>query len=86
MEKENQAKMRKVHLVFGYGFLLPLSAWYALALEKESRSIGPLGLELWPCKDGNRQMISLKFEPSGQISSIHVQTRITLAWNEFYIK
>ena len=55
------------------------SACYALALETESRSIGPQGLELWPCQDGNRQTISFKFEPSGRISSIHVQTRITLA-------
>ena len=62
------------------------SAWYALALEKESRSIGPQGPELWPFKKGNRQTISFKFEPSGQISSIHVQTRITLVWNEIFQK
>ena len=62
------------------------SAWYALVLEKESRSLGPQGPELWPFKKGNRQTISFKFEPSGQISSIHVQTRITLAWNEIFQK
>ena len=62
------------------------SAWYALALEKESRSIGPQGPELWPFKKGNRQTISFKFEPSGRISSIHVQTRITLAWNDIFQK
>ena len=62
------------------------SAWYALALEKESRSIGPQGPELWPFKNGNFQTISFKFEPSGQISSIHVQTRITLVWNEIFQK
>ena len=33
------------------------SAWCALALEKEYRSIGPLGPELWPCKDGNHQKL-----------------------------
>ena len=62
------------------------SAWYALALEKESRSIGPQGPELWPFKNGNFQTISFNFEPSGQISSIHVQTRITLVWNEIFQK
>ena len=62
------------------------SAWYALALEKESRSIGPQGPELWPFKNGNFQTISFKFEPSGRISSIHVQTRITLVWNEIFQK
>ena len=62
------------------------SAWYALALQKESRSIGPQGPELWPCKDGNRQTISFQFEPSGRITTIHVQTLITLAWNEIFQK
>ena len=62
------------------------SAWYALALEKESRSIGPQGPELWPFKNGNFQTISFKFEPSGRISFIHVQTRITLVWNEIFQK
>ena len=62
------------------------SAWYALALEKESRSIGPQGPELWLCKDGNCQTISFKFEPSGRISSIHVQTRIPLAWHKIFQK
>ena len=62
------------------------SAWYALALEKESRSIGPQGPELWPFKNGNFQTISFKFEPSGRISFIHVQTPITLVWNEIFQK
>ena len=48
--------------------------------------VKPLWLELWPCKDGNHQTISFKFEPSGRISSIHVQTLITLAWNEIFQK
>ena len=63
-----------------------LRARYALVLEKGSGSIGTLWPELWPCKDGNRQTISFKFEPSGWILSIHVQTLITLAWNEFFQK
>ena len=67
-------------------FYISISAWYALALEKESRSIGPQGPELWPFKNGNFQTISFKFEPSGRISFIHVQTRITLVWNEIFQK
>ena len=59
------------------------SARYALALENKSRSIGPLEPELWPCKDGNRQTISSKFEPLGQISSIHVLMLITQPGMEF---
>ena len=39
-----------------------------------------------PWKNGNRQTISFKFEPSCRISSIHVQTRITLAWNDIFQK
>ena len=62
------------------------SAWYALALEKKSRLIGPQGPELWPCKNSTRRTISFKFEPSGMIASIHVQTLITLAWNEIFQK
>ena len=57
-----------------------------LALEKESRTIGPLGLELLPCNEGNHQTISSKFEPFGQISFIHVQMHNTMAWNEIFQK
>ena len=58
---------------------------HMLSLEKESMSIGPLWPKLRPCKDGNRQTISSKFETSGWISSIHVQILITLAWNEIQL-
>ena len=56
-------------------------AWCAFALEQKFWVIGPLKAELWPCKEGNHQIISSKFEHFGQISSFHVQTLITYNLN-----
>ena len=59
---------------------LKSSAGNSLAVEKGPGSIAPLGAELWPFKEGNRQFVS-KLRQKWQILWQHFQTRISQAWN-----
>ena len=57
---------------------LKSSAGHWLAIEKGPRSIAPQGAELWPFKEGYRQ---LNFSKIGDKTLICVQTLVSQAWS-----
>ena len=59
---------------------LKSSAGNSLAVEKGPGSIAPLGAELWPFKEGNRQR---RTKSDANVTDFvnHFQTRISQAWN-----